>query len=122
MEEYERQNGPLPGNGDKVCEWLRNGETACSPDGQALPGSRVASESNATRCPAQGSTRLKLGIVAFVGWPAQLAQPTIAVGYLRTNSCLFSRTTVTRAGPASSVRTMSRAAAAAIMTAMFVLR
>jgi hypothetical protein len=72
---YERQNGPLPGNGDKVGEWLRNGETACSSDGQALPGSSVASESNATRCPAQGSTRLRLGIV---GWPAQLAQPTIA--------------------------------------------
>jgi hypothetical protein len=33
MEEYEQQNGPLPGN-EKVGEWLRNVETACGGAGQ----------------------------------------------------------------------------------------
>jgi hypothetical protein len=34
MEEYERQNGPLPGN-EKVSEWLRNVKTAYSSERQA---------------------------------------------------------------------------------------
>ena len=34
MEEYERQNGPLPGN-EKVGEWLHNVQTAYSSDGPA---------------------------------------------------------------------------------------
>jgi len=39
MEEYERENGPLPGN-EKVCEWLHDVETAYLPAASSPGNSR----------------------------------------------------------------------------------